>query len=121
MSEKACLTFHSIRDTPCSMNVARYFAASVYHPSHGFIVTGGHDGSRRLNSVEKTLNGRSFTALPNMPLALHGHCMVMISSDAFLMTGGYGNSGVSQKTFLFHFGSEWWEEVEDMPTGRFCE
>ena len=105
------------------MREARFYSAAAYHPSHGWVITGGDNGGLQndiLSSAESTRDGRTFRPFTQLPLDLWGHCLVSLEGTDrgdFLLTGGdKGVHDFNKKTFLYKGGE--WREVEDMPTAR---
>ena len=95
-----------------------------------FWVAGGNDGNADLNSVEVLKSGATkFEAGPDLPLAVHSHCLLNINDEYLFLAGGgmkvAENSSASfldpritysDKTFLFNLTASRWIEVEGRMT-----
>ena len=91
------------------MNAVRRFAAGVYDPQHGFVVTGGLSGSDEvLYSAESTHDGINFSPFPEMPGALVYHCLVSLKNGNLFATVGSG-------TFMYHGSNNTWSSLNNMP------
>ena len=77
------------------LSATRDYAAGVYDPQHGFVITGGSDGYDALSTAERTYDGVTFEAFPEMPGKMGGHCLVSLKNGNLLATG-------ELSTFLFN-------------------
>ena len=71
-----------------SMNEARSYAACVFHPHYGIIVTGGWggEGGKHLSSVE-VLTNNTWSALPSMTTARGGHSACICNGKLYVIGG----------------------------------
>ena len=102
------------------MREKRAVAASAFNPKHGWVITGGWDGSNSLSSAERTRDGRSFEPFTELPIVLSNHCIVSLDggNGDFFLTGGYGSDWVdSKQTYIYRDSA--WRQVADMPTTRY--
>ena len=59
------------------MSTERQSSGFSQHPNFGLLMSGGYDGSTKANTLESTIDGRSFvTNFREMPDRLHHHCQV---------------------------------------------
>ena len=97
--------------TDFRMSTARYYAAGAYDPQHGFVITGGYDGSSGLSSAERTFDGINFGTLPSMPGALYRHCLISLKNGNLFATGGTVNAA----TFMYHGSDNTWSTLNNVP------
>ena len=105
-----------------SMREKRSSSAGAFHPKHGWVITGGYNGSRH-SSCEVTRDGISFEEFLALPIALWQHSIVALDGveGDFFITGGSDRTGWTGSFFIartFIFKNQEWREVEKMPTAR---
>ena len=91
------------------MNAARSYAAGVYDPQNGLVITGGYKGpGQYLSSAESTHDGINFSPFPEMPGALIFHCLVSLKNGNLFATRGSG-------TVMYHGSNNTWSSLNNMP------
>ena len=101
-SQKITFTFHFLSD-------ARHFGAGVVLNDNCFWVTGGISNMEnyvKLNSTEFITFDEAIHG-PNMPRALHGHCVVVINSTFSMIIGGYTENPEDSTFYFDHDKYEW--------------
>jgi N-acetylneuraminic acid mutarotase len=106
--------------TPLTSPRCRF--AAVTHDEKIFVLGGlGGENDRsyvNLNLVEyyETEQNR-WTIAQSMSIAKHGHAAI-INNDHILVAGGYTDSGVTGGVDQYHFTTQTWMSLQDMPTPR---
>ena len=86
----------------------RIYAAGVYDPLQGFVVTGGYDNGA-LATAERTYDGVLFSPFPTMPSGAYGHCLVSLNNgDLFAVDGN------KQKTFMYRGSTNSWSSLNSL-------
>ena len=86
----------------------RIYAAGVYDPLQGFVVTGGYDNGA-LATAERTYDGVQFSPFPTMPSGAYGHCLVSLNNgDLFAVDGN------KQKTFMYRGSTNSWSSLNSL-------
>ena len=101
-----------------SLSTVRYFAAAAQLPGGKILVTGGYNGSAKINGVEILTEGGWETIMPSLPVTFADHCMVTLNWTTVMVIGGYQNGQVSRKTFYYTLGEESWTEGPELKIKR---
>ena len=58
--------------------------------------------------------------IADIPEGHAGNCLVMVDFNTLFLAGGYGGYaiGYTNKTFILDRGTNIWNRMADMPTGR---
>ncbi len=95
------------------MSSPRAYIASAT-TSNGFWVLGGYDGSNRLISSE-LFQGGTWSAGPDLPMAMYGMCAVQLDSSRTLIAGGNSdNEAYLNSTYIYDWTASQWTQVGDM-------
>ena len=105
------------------MKERRASSGATYDTAHGLVLTGGHDGTRLLNTAEHTFDGVTFDSFTAIPIEVFLHCLVTLDNggDLFQTGGWLSEDRPTRETFIYRKDSGRWEAVEDMPTARDSE
>ena len=78
------------------------------------LVAGNLPRNKKVEMVSFTQN----KALPDIDIALWGHCVTKISENKIMVTGGWNGSRYSDKTLIFDFSTEIWTSSHLLINGR---
>jgi hypothetical protein len=106
------------------MNEVRRYAAISASPypteESSFFVTGGLNELNNVTQSAELLKGNTWNVKPDMPDALHFHCMALLNSTTLIATGGRNalfRPGESA-TYLFNTMTEKWTEGPSLNSKR---
>ena len=96
------------------------WVASSVHPELGLVITGGHTGSKVINGVETTKDGKSFGHnVPDMPTPNHAHCQVTVDKKPIMTFGGCIVSNCNLKNvYKLDIMTKEGSHLPPFPTGR---
>ena len=80
-----------------------YFGAAIFKGA--LWVTGGFNGGN-LDSTEIIALDGTITSGTNLPNARHGHCMVVLNDDEFMILGSWSPSDQYRNTMTYNANSE---------------
>jgi hypothetical protein len=96
-----------------------YFSSIPLNNTHlmltgGFSITGTTIASTEIVSIQhQSMSG------PDLPFALHGHCMTRINNEtAILLGGNLGSNTYTSHTYLFNIGKLTWYPGPDLNLSR---
>ena len=103
------------------LDLGTAYSAGVVVDDFLFITGGDRKrGEVYTNRTEYVWNNTHTFQGPNLPTAVAAHCIVKLSDDQFVLTGGrIGNGSLLDKTWYFSRNLEKWTLGPNMSTSRF--
>ena len=96
-----------------SLIIGTLSAGATILANNSLLVTGGWNRGAINNS--QLVNNETAFLLPDLPHPVEEHCMIKVSEDVIMLTGG---SSGGRKTWYFSFVNERWTEGPEMIDGR---
>ena len=69
---------------------------------YGFTIAGGKNENEKLDDVESTFDGISFSSLTPLTDGIEQACLAFIDENRFILAGGLTADGPSSSVFLYN-------------------
>jgi hypothetical protein len=96
----------------------RAFSASLTLNSSHLWVTGGNNGNAYLQTSEFVSIGQPSVKGPDLPYAVHEHCLVGVNSSTALLCGGYTSGMTMNECHYMDLEDHSWSQGPSMMTKR---
>ena len=109
----ACYEYDPMSDTWAqvgAMSEPLEFRGTASHPSLGMVAVGGLPST---SAAESTLDGVTFTSLPDLPVREYHNCLVALSDGSLVSIGGEASLATDNKVYRLPMGAEQWEELPE--------
>ncbi len=94
----------------------RQYTSAFSYDGNGFVVGGENCLGNYFNTFLKySPLTNSWTSMPDLPAPGRAGCQHLVIGSDFYLIGGRNNSGILNEVWCFHFNTNTWEQLNDLP------
>lgn len=94
----------------------RQYTTAFSYGGYGFVVGGENCLGNYFNTFLKySPTANTWTSMPDLPATGRAGCQHFVIGSDFYLIGGRNNSGILKEVWCFHFNTNSWEQLNDLP------